>query len=243
MELRICCDASVKLEKMTNVNEIHCDIENFTVKGDTLEGNIRISGKYIKDDMDNLFDFREMVPFTIVFKDRNFEINKIEVEDFNCQEIINQGVECQFNIVVDYVTKTDTDVEVLEDTFQEEVVEEVPVLEANEDHPVDAPATEDYDEVMLSDDEIKAEINQKYNELLNEILEERAEENFYVPEPEKAITIHSGESNSDCRSFLNSIKEDYKSVKVFIQAKKPILNKSVRTRGSALIKFTVITKI
>lgn len=233
MELRICCDASVKLEKMTNVNEIHCDIDSYNVMGDTLEGNIRISGKYIKDDMDNLFDFNETVPFTIVFKDRNFEIKKIEVEDFNCQEIINQGIECQFNIVVDYITRDEMDVEVPEVMpeeivepqkeeiidIQEEIVEEVPVLEADEDIPVDAKAEDDYDEITISDDAIKAEINQKYNELLNEILEERAEENFYEPEPEKAITIHSGESNSDCRSFLNSIKEDYKSVKVYYTSK------------------------
>ena len=78
MELRICCDASVKLEKMTNVNEIHCDIDSYNVMGDTLEGNIRISGKYIKDDMDNLFDFNETVPLQLSLKIGILRIKKLK---------------------------------------------------------------------------------------------------------------------------------------------------------------------
>ncbi|HEY8395168.1 MAG TPA: hypothetical protein VIK96_00155 [Bacilli bacterium] len=246
MELRICCDASVKLEQMRNVNEIHCRIDNYKIKGDMLEGNIRISGNYMKDDMNNTYDFNELVPFTIVFKDKNFQVENIEVQDFECQEIVNQGIECQFNIVVVYNpkkaeaaldlpeaegenveeeinVKTDADqnfkaeVVVEEEMSEMEKDAEVPFVEETPSIPVDKDVEEE--EIMKSDEAIKAEINQKYNELLTEILEARADENFYETETKKAVTVSSEESRDDCRGFLRSLKSDYKSVKVYYTVK------------------------
>ncbi|MDD3999844.1 MAG: hypothetical protein PHX62_02985 [Bacilli bacterium] len=214
MELRICCDATVKLEKMTNVNEIYCDIDSFKVNGDTLEGNIRIHGKYIKDDVNIQYDFNELVPYTIVFKDRNYRINNIEVQNLNCQEIINQGIECNFDILVDYTPNSvDSDEDEIlkpESVFDAPKVEEIPIGEESEEIAVTAE-----DDAILSDETIKAEINQKYNDLLNDILEARADENFFEMETKKAITINSGDSKDDCRGFLNKIKSDSKSIKVY----------------------------
>lgn len=102
MELRICCDASVKLEKMSNVMKVDCSVSGYEVNGDTLNGDIEIKGKYIRDVIEETYDFNETVPFTLVFKDKNYKINNIVVQDFTCQEIINQGIECNFNILVNY---------------------------------------------------------------------------------------------------------------------------------------------
>jgi hypothetical protein len=268
MELRICCDASVKLEKMTNVNEIFCDIDSYKVKGDTLEGNIRIQGNFIKDDMNIHYDFNELVPFTIVFKDKNFQINKIEVQEFDCQEIINQGIECQFDILVDYTPKKMDEVpeeieeigakeeigeivaeEEIEDIGKEEKiveikeveeepmpkpqVEEIPFEEESESVPV---MDSEMDVIAVSDEAIKAEINQKYNELLNEILEARADDNFFEPETEKAIMIHSDESRDDCRGFLTSIKNDFKSVKVYYTNKEADIEQICRNERVSVDK-------
>lgn len=209
MELSICCDAAVKLENMRNVNEVQCVVNDYKITGDALEGNIRIFGSYIKDDVENVYDFVELVPFTIVFKDKNFRVDNIEVRDFECQEIVNQGIECSFTIHVEYSPLAEeVPVEIVEQEeeviLDEEQVTEETLEEASEE-----------EEIELLDDAIKNEINQKYNELLNEILEARAEENFYESEAKKAITIHSGESRDDCRGFLKNLKSDYKSIKVY----------------------------
>lgn len=210
MELRICCDAAVKLLKMTDVVDVECNIDSYTVKGDTLEGNILIRGNYVKDNLEEKFAFSEFVPFTIVFKDRNYLVNHISVQEFECQEIINQGIECKFNIVVDY---TPQEVEVPVETGEAVPVQEFPeagaeIIEEKQQEVMDAVEVE-----TMNDEEIKAEINKKYDDLLNEILEAREDENFY--EPEKAITINSDSSREDCRGLLASIQEHQASYRVY----------------------------
>ncbi len=206
MELTICCDASVKLPKMTNVMEVNCHIDSYEIKGDTLEGNILINGNYIQDDLEKVYDFRELVPFTIVFKDKNYLVNSINVQNLECQEIINQGIECNFNIVVDYLPQDNQngeEVEMAEEIKVEETVEEP----KEEDLPLEE------EQVEVSDEEIKSEINKKYDDLLNEILEAREDENFL--EPEKAITFKSDDRCDDCRGLLNSIQNKYAEYKIY----------------------------
>lgn len=212
MELRICCDAAVKLTKMTDVVDVECNIDSYTVKGEVLEGNIMIRGNYIKDNIEEKYAFSELVPFTIVFKDRNYLVNHISIEEFVCQEIINQGIECKFNIVVDY-TPQEVAEEVPVASGEEVPVQSAPPLE-NEALLNEEPSEEEVaEEVLLDDDEIKAEINKKYDDLLNEILEAREDENFY--EPEKAITINSDASQEDCRGLLASIQDNQASYRVY----------------------------
>ena len=228
MELRICCDASVKLEKMTNTAMVKCDVGSYEVNGDTLNGNIEISGKYMKDVMDEFFEFRDSVPFTLVFKDSNYQVNKITVQDFTSQEIINQGIECNFNILVDYSPREEALVEVEEDeeTHVEELIKKIET------------ETDLDDEV--ADEEIKAEINQKYDDLLNKILESR-DDNFLEvveeEEEEKKVTIKRSESNPDCKSVLSSFKDNYANYRVFYPAKESDIEKICRDQKVSIDKI------
>jgi len=221
MELSISCEAAVKLDKMRDVQDVHCAINDFNVNGDALEGSIRIWGNYFKDDVENLHDFTDLVPFTIVFKDKNFQIDDIEVRDFEFQEIVNQGIECRFNIAVAYTPLEGAEAGTEEEAEIGAEVEEITAAEEKGEDVVEESAEEESaeEDVELSDDILKNEINQKYNELLNEILEARAEENFCAEEAKKAITINSGESRDDCRGFLRNLKSEQKAIKVFYTTK------------------------
>jgi len=220
MELRICCDASVKLDKMTNVMNVDCSVGDYQVDGDTLNGNIIISGDYIKDVIEETFDFSETVPFTLVFKDKNYLVESISVQDFTCQEIINQGIECNFNIFVEYTPK--------------EVVEEVPIKEIpNEAVPV-VDEVEIDDELPVGDDEIKKGINQKYDDLLNEILESRADENFL--EKSKVAVLRNDDDTEDCRGILNNIKETYTNYRVYYTNKESDIEKICKAENLSVDK-------
>ncbi|MCK9536631.1 MAG: hypothetical protein M0R05_03485 [Bacilli bacterium] len=206
MELKICCDASVKLEKMSNVNWVDCQIGEYNLCGDTLNGNIEIRGEYIKDNVEEVFPFIEIVPFTLVFKDKNYYLDNIAVQDFSHQEIINQGIECNFNILIEYSLKS-----VLEEEEEEKVEEE------DEDYgetltPAEIMAGELEIAEAIDDDAIKQEINQKYDALLKEVLESR-DDNFF--EEEKKVTVRSGERTEECKSVLGGIKTNYASYRVF----------------------------
>src|SRR5690606_12875632 len=54
------------------------------------------------DVLEDYHEFNEVVPFTLVFNDKGYVVTNISVQDFTCQEIINQGIECNFNILVNY---------------------------------------------------------------------------------------------------------------------------------------------
>src|SRR5690606_37841178 len=144
MELKICCDASVKLEKMSNVMEVECNVGDYKVDGDTLTGDIIIRGDYIQDVIEEHHEFSEIVPFTIVFNEKDYVVEGITIQDFTCQEIINQGIECNFNILVNYIPSSSS-----------EAIEE----DANE---IEIETEEDI--IAVSDEDIKNEIDKKYED-------------------------------------------------------------------------------
>lgn len=200
MELKICCDASVKLERMSNVMEVECNVGDYKVDGDTLTGDIIIRGNYIQDVLEEHHEFDEVVPFTIVFNEKNYVVEGITIQDFTCQEVINQGLECNFNVLVNY-TPEGTNVEVPE---KEDDAEEIEV-ETEENI------------IEVSDDDIKNEIDKKYDNLLNEILEARADQNFL--EKNDNIKVRSNEECSDCRGLLKDIPDNYVSYRVYYTSK------------------------
>lgn len=245
MELRICCDASVKLERMTNVMKVNCSVGPYKLEGDTLTGDIIIDGNYIKDVMEKEYAFREAVPFTLVFKDRNYKVLSITVQDFSCQEIINQGIECNFNILVNYLPKSE------EEMMPEEPAPEIPAPEtpAPEEEPTEIPSeipTEpvptageptiqdvEYGDEKVADEVIKQDINKKYDNLLNEILEARAEDNFLE---ESKVKIQSHESTNDCRNIFNGIKEQYTSYRVYYTSKESDIENICKTEKVSIEK-------
>lgn len=194
MELKICCDASVKLEKMSNVMEVECNVGDYKVDGDTLTGDIIIRGDYIQDVIEEHHEFSEIVPFTIVFNEKDYVVEGITIQDFTCQEIINQGIECNFNILVNYIPGVPKEEEEIDDIEKIEVETEENIIE-------------------VSDEDIKNEIDKKYDNLLNEILEARADQNFL--EKKENIKVRSNEVSSDCRGLLKQMPDNFISYRVY----------------------------
>lgn len=206
MELRICCDASVKLEKMANVNHVDCQIGDYELRGDTLNGNIEIRGEYIRDNLDEVYPFSETVPFTLVFKDKNYHIDNIAVQDFSCQEIINHGIECNFNILVEYSPKADA-----------EKKDDAGMAASGETlTPAEITAGELDIEGEIDDEAVKEEINQKYDALLKEVLESR-DDNFFAEA--KKVTVRGAEKKEECKSAIGSIRNSYASYRVYYTTK------------------------
>lgn len=224
MELRIKCDAKVNLEGLINIVNVMCEINDYNVDNNSLSGSVNVKGNYIKDDLHTTYDFKENVPFTVVFKNSIEKIDKIEVEDFSFNEIVNNGLECKFNIYISY-----EDSEKIIETLEVEKSEEEPLEEI---------------EITTDEDEkIKDDINKKYDELLEEILESRednfleeneeevfndeeafvsetssdeeTEENSEVIEEVKENNFNIKNSVSDVRSYFNNVSETYESYHVY----------------------------
>lgn len=214
MELKICCDASVKLEKMTNVMEVECVVGDYRVEGDTLDGNIIIRGNYIKDVLEDYHEFNEVVPFTLVFNDKGYVVTNISVQDFTCQEIINQGIECNFNILVNY-TESDNVIDLeIDEVELEDIEEDIKEEQDYDDNSIDEIEIEtDEDIIAVSDEDIKKEIDKKYDKLLNEILEVRKDQNLLEKNENVAVRTH--DVCSDCRAIFKNIPSSYTSYKVY----------------------------
>ncbi|HHU55439.1 MAG TPA: hypothetical protein GXZ48_01945 [Acholeplasmataceae bacterium] len=170
MELKISCDASVKLKKMNGINTVECTVNDYEINKDTLSGNIKIEGKYIKDNLDEEYDFSELVPFTVVFRDEDFKLNDIRCENFNFNQIVNQGLECHFDIIIDYTKKG------IEEETQD-IEEDLDLfVESHEDFIKDAEE--------LEEDE---KISEKYDEMLQDILSKRSDNFLEEKESEEVL--------------------------------------------------------
>jgi hypothetical protein len=173
MELKISCDASVKLKKINSIKTIDCNVIDFKIVKDTLNGNIKINGTYIKDVIEEEHQFSEIVPFTVVFRDENFVVSDIVCGNFSCQEIVNQGIECHFDVFITYekkdelldskpIAKKEKEVAKKIETIENKVEEKVQEIEGPE---VVEPIK------VVSD----ADISKQYDEMLQELLDKRTD--------------------------------------------------------------------
>lgn len=229
MELRIRCDAKVTLKGLVNLVNVMCDINEYKTDGSTLLGSVNVKGNYIKDDLNTTYDFKETVPFTVVFKDDIKQIQKIEVEDFLANEIINNGIECKFNIHIEYQNeKNDDDVV---------TAESVNIIKDEEISEIDTTNNED--------EKIKEDINKKYDQLLEEILESRDDNFLEEEEPQdenEALDAESiiedeniekkaesnfkiTSSNSEVKPNFSNIRSSYSSYHVYYPKEESELEK------------------
>ncbi len=197
MELKISCDATVKLKKITSLKTIDCNVVDFEIAKDTLNGNIKIDGTYIKDNMDEEFSFSEIVPFTVVFRDSNFKVEEIVCANFSCQEIVNQGIECHFDVFITYEKDK-------KKKGEKEDVIEIPVeIETGENViPVNEELAPNNEELALNNEELALN-----NEELEDILpvEDDEEDNPLIKEISKDAQLVSDDDISE--EYDNMLKE------------------------------------
>lgn len=172
MELRIKCDAKVDLTGFVSLLNVSVETKEYELNEDTLTGYVGVKGNYIKDDIQNAYEFNQNVPFTVVFNNKDLVLKKIEIEDFSTNEIINHGIECNFDMLITYSEGSEPSQE-----KSEEVIETIEIIE--EDKENDFIDNKD-------DEEIKNDILEKYDQLLNQILDSR-DDNFLEEEIEEVF--------------------------------------------------------
>ena len=101
MELKIACDTQILVDNFEYVTFVKADIKNYLLEKSKLEGNVIVTGNY-HDKEENKYSFEKEVPFTIVFSNENYMINKVEINNLKSYEIVHSGIECHFEITVTY---------------------------------------------------------------------------------------------------------------------------------------------
>ena len=215
MELTINCGSFVEINKLLSIGEINGYVDKYNLEENFLEGTAVLSGKYIKDDSGDIFEFKKEVPFTLVFKDKNININTIDIHNLHFSEVINQGIETTFEIYVEY------DIVECEDFIKTSEEKEKFLIESEEkeDFIVDS---EEHDFLNISEEvefieemnvtdlqeelnEITDEITKSYEELLDDLLVTNKRDNLEIKEIKK----------EDNRVRFTKLKENYSTYSVF----------------------------
>lgn len=170
MELTINCGSFVEINKLLSIAEMNGFIDKYNLDENFLEGTAVLKGKYVKDDSGEFFEFKKEVPFTLVFKDKNININTIDIVDLHFSEVINQGIETNFEIFVEY------DVQERDNFIINSEEKEDFIIESKENDFInESEENEIIEEINFGDieeelEEIKEEITKSYDDLLDEIL-------------------------------------------------------------------------
>ena len=105
MNLKVDSNAFTKLNGMTGISYVNIENLNNELKEKSLKGNIKISGKYLGDkieDDNNLNSFENIIPYEIFFTQDNIKINSIEIKNFEYYEVAGRGIEASFIIDIEY---------------------------------------------------------------------------------------------------------------------------------------------
>ncbi len=166
MELRINCNEAIQLDKFISMDRIESEVSFFEIKNDTLTGDVKLFGEYKKQGKEDSIKqgFEEIIPFTVVFRTKEIDIQEISIEHFSYHET-EQGIDCQFEIFIQYEAKEKEDEE-SSDSKEDESIE-IPVE-----------TKEEIIEVIHPDNPLQDEANkitEEYENILEDILQERTD--------------------------------------------------------------------
>lgn len=173
MELRICCDKKIELTNFNNLKEVNCKLDNYKFDNGQLIGSCYIFGIYNTKSLEDK-DFSEEVPFTLMFKNSDYNVDNINIENFKSYEVVNNGIECSFEIVISYSLKdsSEKDNELNKDLENSDMINnEVIVNENKSDNIIEKEEEKD----IINNDEVIETIGEKINvnnDFINEIKEE-----------------------------------------------------------------------
>lgn len=164
MELRIMCDAFVEIQNAIKISDVEATIKDYYFDDLTLKGNVLITGSYTKyesldKEYDDTFIFSDEVPFTIVFKNSNYEIENISIKELNYYEVVNQGIKCDFQIVVEYDESKEIELKDESDKIIKEIIN---------DNELDIQNSSITADEIINNKSID-DIKDKYDDLLEEI--------------------------------------------------------------------------
>ena len=135
MNLKMNYSSFIKLKDFFELLDIGAEIKDYKTTNDILEGNLEIRGKYLKKDAITDAFFSEIIPFTVVFNDNDYEIMDIACVNLDTVNIEGRGIDVTFDIDVTYDNYQMIPVQLPEDpadTFLMEMSEEIRVEEESE---------------------------------------------------------------------------------------------------------------
>lgn len=101
MNLKIFCEASVDLIDYNKLESINYVVKEYEMKDETLSGFVTLNGNYSNKNNERC-DYVQDVPFTVMFKNHNYNIDNVMLDNFNYYEVVNNGIVCSFDLLIDY---------------------------------------------------------------------------------------------------------------------------------------------
>lgn len=199
MNLKMSYNSFIKLKDFFKIVDITAEVKEYLTKNEILEGTLEINGKFQKRDGITENYFSESIPFSVVFRSDNFDVNDIVCTDIDYVAIDGRGVDVTFDILVDYHEYENVPIgmdENLNHDFVVEVAEEIdaPTNQCDESMDVDS-RTSVENSVQLEEVAEEIDVNNKSDDSTSDsdnrssleqsvVLEEK-EENALVNELEE----------------------------------------------------------
>lgn len=208
MEIKIKCEHEIKLNQFVKLETVNFEVSSYLLKNDTLNGDVKINGIYQKNtsEISTHQGFEDLVPFTVVFRDRNIKINKIIIDEEKISEN-NDGINCSFTLVVDYAL----DEQIME--VPVEIEEEIIKVSNTTDE-----ITDDYTKKLEEKMNVRDSINliNDTNVNFNNLKENYASINVYYLQNEKEIEQLAKEKRISITQLLNDNDDFNKTRRLII---------------------------
>lgn len=208
MEIKIKCEHEIKLNQFVKLETVNFEVSSYLLKNDTLNGDVKINGTYQKNtsEISTHQGFEDLVPFTVVFRDRNIKINKIIIDEEKISEN-NDGINCSFTLVVDYAL----DEQIME--VPVEIEEEIIKVSNTTDG-----ITDDYTKKLEEKMNVRDSINliNDTNVNFNNLKENYASINVYYLQNEKEIEQLAKEKRISITQLLNDNDDFNKTRRLII---------------------------
>lgn len=182
MNLKIFCEASVDLIDYNKLESINYVVKEYEMKDETLSGFVTLNGNYSNKNNERC-DYVQDVPFTVMFKNHNYNIDNVMLDNFNYYEVVNNGIVCSFDLLIDYNMNIDesqipnvlyndeSDIEInkheemkeeiTDNLFNENIVDKELHIEEKENNGI-------HNENVLSQENIANDINDDLDNDINE---------------------------------------------------------------------------
>ena len=101
MNLKMNYNSFIKLKDFSKLLDITAEVTSYNQVNDVLDGKLTINGKYLKKDGVTDDFFTEVLPFSVVFNDKNYHIDDIICTDIDTVSVDGRGIDTTFDIEIE----------------------------------------------------------------------------------------------------------------------------------------------
>ncbi|QVK20150.1 hypothetical protein KHQ82_07400 [Mycoplasmatota bacterium] len=222
------CDATIDLKMVTNVYSLDYEFDENSLN-EQREGKIKLFGRFVTDDLENIKDFESYVDFTLDFDDERYKITSLECENLNYDVVFGRGINASFDVVVDYI-ELEEETELIKDQVDEETDELLGELLKNRDDSfLEVEPVETNDSYIEEESNVEApEEKESYVEVPDETISDYevfdVEEQDEIEVPmENKVKIHGNEER-----LTFHMEETYTKYKVIFNANEKKIEEMAR---------------